>query len=128
MLVEQRAMNSRAQSRTAVELHHQIALCSGALGENITTRGVDLLGLPVGTRLRLGGSAVVELTGLRNPCVQIDRFRPGLLAAVVGHDDTGSVVRKSGVMSIVIQDGDVEPGDPIVIELPAAPHRPLEVV
>jgi MOSC domain-containing protein YiiM len=100
----------------------------GELGENVTTHGVDLLGLPVGTRLRLGARAVVEVTGLRNPCVQIDRFRDGLLKQVVGRDEHGDVVRRCGVMSVVVTGGDVRPGDPVAVELPAAPHRPLERV
>lgn len=101
---------------------------AGEMGENVTTRGLDLLSLPRRTRLRIGKDAVVELTGLRNPCVQIDRFQPGLLAAVVGRDDAGQIVRKSGVMAIVIAGGDVFAGDAIVVELPDQPHVPLEVV
>ena len=100
----------------------------GALGENITTRGIDLLGLPTGAVLRLGDDAVVEITGLRNPCVQIDAFRPGLLAEVVGRDDSGAVVRKAGVMGIVLVSGLVAPGDAVQVALPAEPHRPLEPV
>lgn len=100
----------------------------GDLGENVTTRGLDLLGLPVGTRLRLGGDAVVEITGLRNPCLQIDRFRSGLLKHVVGRDEAGDIVRKGGIMGVVLADGDIRPGDPVHVELPAAPHRPLERV
>ena len=114
------------------ELHDELAsqgfvVKPGDMGENITTRGIDLLALPTGTRLRVG-SAVVEVTGLRNPCVQIDRFQPGLLAAVVGRDEAGEIVRKSGVMSIVIQDGDVRPGDAVVVELPLVPQRAHTVV
>jgi MOSC domain-containing protein YiiM len=100
----------------------------GDLGENVTTRDVPLLDLPVGTRLHLGASAVVEVTGLRNPCVQIDRFRPGLLGEVVGRDDSGAVWRKTGIMSVVVAGGEVKPGDAIEVELPAEPHRLLEVV
>lgn len=100
----------------------------GDLGENITTRGIDLLGLPRATRLRIGSSAVVELTGLRNPCVQIDRFQDGLMAAVLDRDAAGNLVRKSGVMGIVISDGPVRADDPITIELPGGPHSPLPVV
>jgi MOSC domain-containing protein YiiM len=100
----------------------------GDLGENITTTGISLLALPTGTRLKLGSSAIVEVTGLRNPCVQIDRFQAGLLAAVVGRDASGAVQRKSGVMSVVVASGVVRPGDEIEIELPDEPHRPLEVV
>ncbi|GAB2871485.1 MOSC domain-containing protein [Streptomyces mayteni] len=100
----------------------------GELGENITSRGVDLLGLPVGALLRIGAEAVVEVTGLRNPCLQIDGFQPGLLKQVVGRDDLGNVVRRAGIMSIVQAGGAVRPGDPITVELPAGPHRPLDRV
>ena len=98
----------------------------GALGENITTRGVDLLSLPVGARLEIGETAVVELTGLRNPCAQIDHFQKGLLAAVLGRDDSGNLIRKSGVMGIVLTEGLVHPGDEIRVVLPPLPHQPLE--
>ncbi|POX51222.1 MOSC domain-containing protein [Streptomyces sp. Ru72] len=100
----------------------------GELGENITTRGIDLLGLPAGTLLRIGESAVLEVTGLRNPCVQIDNFQGGLLKQVVGRDEAGNVVRKAGVMSIVREGGVVRPGDTIEAELPDGPHRPLDRV
>jgi MOSC domain-containing protein YiiM len=100
----------------------------GDVGENITTRGVDLLGLPAGARLRLGESAVVEVTGLRNPCTQLDDFQSGLMRAVLGRDATGEPVRKCGVMAIVIESGVVQPGDPIAIDLPVGPHRKLKVV
>lgn len=98
------------------------------LGENVTTRGIDLLALPAGTRLHLGNSAIVEVTGLRNPCIQIDRFQRGLMKAVLGKDGAGNLIRKTGVMCIAIADGEVLPGDPIRVELPAEPHRKLEVV
>ncbi|MER7107266.1 MOSC domain-containing protein [Streptomyces sp. NPDC000229] len=100
----------------------------GDLGENITTRGVDLLGLPTGALLHIGTEAVVEVTGLRNPCAQIDAFQDGLLKQVVGRDETGAVVRKAGVMGIVRTGGPVRPGDTVTIELPDGPHRPLERV
>ncbi|MEW2489287.1 MOSC domain-containing protein [Streptomyces sp. NPDC048411] len=100
----------------------------GDLGENVTTRGVDLLALPVGTLLHLGDEAVVEVTGLRNPCLQIDTFQEGLLKQVVGRDEAGNIVRKAGIMSIVMTGGVVRPGDRVVVELPAEPHRPLERV
>ncbi|MEU6083110.1 MOSC domain-containing protein [Streptomyces sp. NPDC047108] len=100
----------------------------GQLGENVTTAGIDLLALPVGTLLRLGGEAVVEVTGLRNPCLQIDMFRDGLLKQVVGRDEDGGIVRKSGIMGIVITGGEVRPGDPVAVDLPRGPHRPLERV
>ncbi|WP_329438012.1 MOSC domain-containing protein [Streptomyces canus] len=101
---------------------------AGDLGENITTRDVDLLGLPVGTLLRIGDHAVLEVTGLRNPCLQIDNFQNGLLKEVVGRDEAGNVVRRAGIMSIVKQGGAVRPGDTIKAELPNGPHRPLERV
>ncbi|MEU7511170.1 MOSC domain-containing protein [Streptomyces sp. NPDC042898] len=100
----------------------------GDLGENVTTRGIDLLGLPTGTRLHLGDRAVVEVTGLRNPCAQIDNFRHGLLKQVLGRDENGEVVRKAGIMGIVLVGGEVRPGDTIRAELPEGPHRPLEMV
>jgi hypothetical protein len=100
----------------------------GEMGENVTTRGVDLLSLPQGARLRLGADAVVEVTGLRNPCMQIDRFQKGLTQAVLGRDDDGNLVRKSGVMAIVIAGGDVKAGDAIAVELPAGALKKLEVV
>ena len=104
------------------------AVFPGDLGENITTRGIDLLALPTGTRLRLGAQALVELTGLRNPCVQIDRFQKGLMAATLARDADGAVVRKAGVMAIVITGGEVRAGDAIDIELPAGQPRRLEPV
>lgn len=100
----------------------------GDLGENITTRGIDLLGLPVGTLLRIGDDAVLEVTGLRNPCLQIDHFQDGLLKQVVGRDEAGNLVRKAGIMSIVKEGGAVRPGDAIRTELPSGPHRPLDRV
>jgi MOSC domain-containing protein YiiM len=100
----------------------------GQMGENITTRGVDLLGLPAGARLHLGNTAVVEVTGLRDPCHQLDTFQPGLMAAVLDHDANGNLIRKAGVMSIVLAGGEVKPGDPIFVELPSGPYRPLETV
>jgi MOSC domain-containing protein YiiM len=100
-------------------------LWPGAIGENVTTRGVDLLALPKATRLRLGIEAVIELTGLRNPCRQIDTFQPGLVKAVLGRDSEGRLIRKAGVMATVIKGGDVKVGDLIAIELPAGEHRPL---
>ena len=100
----------------------------GQMGENVTTRGVDLLGLPVGARLRLGDEAVVEITGLRNPCAQLEEIQRGLMAAVLDRDAEGRLVRKAGVMGVVVSGGTVRPGDAIAVELPVAPHRPLEPV
>lgn len=100
----------------------------GQLGENVTTRGVDLLGLPRGTLVQLGADAVVEVTGLRNPCRQIDDFRPGLLKQVVDRDAAGALVRKAGIMGVVVQGGTVRPGDPVAVRLPDGPHHALERV
>ncbi|WP_344361711.1 MOSC domain-containing protein [Streptomyces gobitricini] len=101
----------------------------GDLGENITTRGLDLLTLPTGTLLHIGAEAVVEVTGLRNPCLQIDAFQDGLLKHVVGRDEkTGAVVRRAGIMAVVTIGGPVRPGDTVAVELPDGPHRPLDRV
>ncbi len=115
------------------ELHEQLreagfAVSAGQMGENVTTRGVDLLALPTGTRLHLGNAAVVEVTGLRNPCVQLNRFQPGLMAAVLGRDASGRLVRKAGIMGIVLASGDIRPGAAISVELPPKPHRSLDPV
>lgn len=100
----------------------------GTIGENITTSGLDVLSLPRGTRLRLGETATIELTGLRNPCIQLDHFQQGLTQAVLGRDADGELIRKAGVMAIVLSDGTVRPGDPISVELPPLPHHRLEKV
>ena len=100
----------------------------GDIGENVTTHGIDLLALPTGTRLRLGDAAVVEVTGLRNPCVQLDTFQKGLMAATLDKDADGNLIRKAGIMSVVLTGGEVRPGDRVVIELPAGLHRPLQPV
>ena len=111
------------------ELHNSgFNVAAGQMGENITTQGIDLLGLPTGTRLRLGDEALVEITGLRNPCAQLDEIQPGLMAAVLDHDEQGNLIRKAGVMGVVLSGGLVQPGDPITVELPPSPHRPLEPV
>lgn len=112
-----------------MELEAQgFALGPGDIGENILTRGIDLLRLPTGSRLRIGATAELQLTGLRNPCVQLDRFKPGLMAATLGRDKAGVLVRKAGIMAIVLAGGDVRPLDPIQVALPPEPHRPLAVV
>ena len=105
-------------------------LCAGPgeMGENITTSGIDLLGVPSGTRLHLGDAAIIELTGLRNPCRQLDKLRPGLMAATLDRDAEGNLIRKAGVMAIVIEGGIVHIGDRIAAELPAAPRQPLKPV
>jgi hypothetical protein len=100
----------------------------GQMGENVLTRGLDLLGLPVGARLQLGPDALVEITGLRNPCAQIEAFRPKLLAAVLGRDAYGRLVRKAGIMGIVLAAGEIRPGDSVGVTLPTQPHRALERV
>ncbi len=100
----------------------------GAIGENVTTRGVDLLALPTGTRLLLGASATVEITGLRNPCTQLDGLRRGLMEMTLERRGDGTLVRKAGVMAVVVADGDVRPGDAIRVSLPPLPHRPLAPV
>lgn len=112
------------------ELHDELRAAGfdvspGQMGENVTTRGVDLLALPIGTLLRLGPEAVVEVTGLRNPCTQLDAFRPGLMAAVLDRDESGRLVRKAGIMGVVRAGGVVRPGDVVDVELPPPPHRPL---
>lgn len=126
--------NLRQVHLVHAELHDELRAAGydvepGRMGENVTTRGVDLLALPAGARLRLGPDAVVEVTGLRNPCGQLDGIQPGLRSATIerGADDE-IVARKAGIMAIVVTGGQVRPGDPVSLELPAAPHRPLEVV
>jgi len=104
------------------------SVAPGDLGENVTTRGIDLLALPTGTRLAIGPEALIEVTGLRNPCRQIDQFQPGLMAAVLDRDAEGALIRKAGVMAIVLLSGAIQPGDPILVFLPPAPHRPLAPV
>jgi MOSC domain-containing protein YiiM len=105
---------------------HEVA--PGELGENVTIAGVDLPALPLGTRIRLGDAAEVELTGLRNPCVQIERFQPGLMKRLIRRDGRGATLRRAGVMAIVVEGGVVRPGDAIVVSLPAGPHEALPVV
>lgn len=115
------------------ELHDELRakgfnVRAGEMGENITTRGVDLLKLPEGTRLHLGADAVIEITGLRNPCAQLNGIQEGLMAAVLEKDDRGNLIRKAGVMGVVLVGGEVQPRDPIRLELPPKPHQPLHRV
>ena len=115
------------------ELHDELRragfdISPGEMGENITTRGVDLLGLPTGTRLHLGADAIIEITGLRNPCRQLDGIEPGLMAAVLGRDTQGNLLRKAGVMAIVLEGGAVARGAVITIELPSEPWQFLAPV
>jgi MOSC domain-containing protein YiiM len=124
------APNLRQVHLIHAELHEELSLLGfavspGDMGENITTRGLDLLGLPPGTRLSLGARAVVEVTGLRNPCTQLDGVLPGLMRAVLGRDEDGGLVRKAGIMGVVLAGGRVCPGDPIGVEFPDGPYAPL---
>ena len=104
-----------------------LRVAAGEMGENVLTAGVDLLALPTGTVLGLGPEAEVELTGLRNPCRQLDGVRPGLMAAVLGRTDDGALLRRAGVMAVVRASGHVRPGDPITVDVPAT-SRPLRPV
>lgn len=125
--------NLRQVHLIGAELHEALAsagfsVAPGALGENVTTHGVNLLDLPVGARLSLGETAVVDVTGLRNPCAQINKFQPGLLSQVLGRDAHGEVVRTAGVMAVVTTSGIVRPHDLVGVTLPKPPHRPLAPV
>jgi MOSC domain-containing protein YiiM len=115
------------------ELHNELRqrglhVEPGQMGENITTSGVDLLGLATGTRLHIGDSAIIEVTGLRNPCAQLDKIQKGLMAATLDRDAAGNLVRKAGIMGVVLAAGEVRPGDAIRVEPCPPPHRPLAVV
>lgn len=126
--------NLRQVHLIAAELHDELVAAGfepvqpGRMGENVTTRGVDLLGLPAGTRLRLGEEAIVAVTGLRNPCVQLDRIQPGLMSATLDRDAGGELIRKAGIMGVVVAGGEVRTGDAIAVELPPEPHVPLRPV
>jgi len=118
-------------------IHHELIddlnargfdVAPGAMGENITTRGIDLLSLPRGTKLKIGPAAVIAITGLRNPCKQLDNYQAGLMNAVLDRDETGALIRKAGVMAIVLTGGVVQPNDTIGIDLPTAPFQRLEPV
>jgi MOSC domain-containing protein YiiM len=133
MAVDPTQANYRQVHLIHSELHDELRAAGfdvgpGQMGENITTRGVDLLALPVGTLLRLGDEVVIEVTGLRNPCRQLDAFQPGLMAAVLDLDDADRLVRKSGIMAVVRVNGIVRAGDVIRIELPPLPHKSLGCV
>ncbi len=115
------------------ELHDDLraagfVLVPGQMGENITTRRIDLLGLPSGARLHVGESAVVEVTGLRNPCAQLDGIQPGLMAATLGRDEDDSLIRKAGIMAVVLEGGEIRPQDSIRVELPPEPYLGLKPV
>lgn len=125
--------NLRQVHLIAAELIEELAakgfrVFPGAMGENVTTRGLDLLALPRGARLRLGGSAVVEVTGLRNPCGQLDQFQPGLMAAVLDRAPDGSPVLRAGIMAVVLEGGAVQASDPMQVDLPPLPHEALRRV
>ena len=125
--------NLRQVHLISAELHGELqtagfVVSAGQMGENITTRGIDLLRLPTGTRLHIGDMAVIEVTGLRNPCIQLDYFQTGLMAAVLERDEHGILIRKAGVMAVIVAGGEVWPGDVITVELPPEPHRALEPV
>ena len=114
------------------ELHDELKtkgfdILSGQMGENITTKGINLLSLPTNTLLRIG-EATIQVTGLRNPCAQLNRFKSGLMAAVLDRDSRGNLIRKAGIMGIVIASGVVNTGDTIRVELPPQPYRSLERV
>jgi MOSC domain-containing protein YiiM len=115
------------------ELHEELLaagfnLVSGQMGENITTHNIDLLGLSAGTRLCIGNAAIVEVTGLRNPCAQLEAIQVGLMKATLARDENGNLIRKAGVMSIVVADGAVRPGDSITVDSSSTPHGPLQPV
>ncbi|PXF30997.1 molybdenum cofactor biosysynthesis protein [Pokkaliibacter plantistimulans] len=104
------------------------AVEAGTMGENITTCGLDLLALPTGSVLTIGETVRIEVTGLRNPCAQLDRYQQGLTAAVLDRDEHGQLIRRAGVMGVVLHGGPVQAGDSIAISLPALPHAPLAPV
>lgn len=125
--------NLRQVHLVQIELFDELAaagfaLRPGDIGENITMSGLDLLALPVGTELKIESGALIRLTGLRNPCKQLDAFQQGLTQAVLGRAADGSLVRKAGVMGVVVLGGDVAPGDAVSVRLPTGPHRSLEPV
>jgi hypothetical protein len=131
--VDPKQPNLRQVHLIHAELHEELLasgfkVLPGEMGENITTRGIELLNLPMGALLHLGVEAVVEIKGLRNPCAQLDYFQPGLMAAVFSRDERGKLIRKAGIMGIVINGGIVKPGDEINGEFPPEPHAPLDCV
>lgn len=127
------APNLRQVHLIAAELHDELREAEfdvppGRMGENVTTRGIDLLALPTGTLLTLGGEAVVRVTGLRNPCLQLEGIAKGVQRAVLTRDTNGQLVRKAGVMGVVVASGEIRPGDHIGVALPDEPHTPLQPV
>ena len=124
------ALNLRQVHLIHAELFDELAtqgfaIAPGQMGENITTRGIDLLGLSAGTRLRLGETALIEVTGLRNPCHQLNGLAPGLMAATLDRDAEGELIRKAGVMAVVITGGEIVVGDAITLESVPLVHEPL---
>ncbi|MEK6262589.1 MAG: MOSC domain-containing protein [Planctomycetota bacterium] len=131
--VDPQQPNLRQVHLIHAELHDELQAAGfrvspGTMGENITTRGIELLALPAGTALHVGDQAVVEVTGLRNPCAQLDAYQDGLMAAVLDRDAQGQLIRKAGIMGVVRCEGAIRGGDPIRIVLPSSPHRPLDRV
>lgn len=127
------APNLRQVHLIAAELLDELTaagflVAPGRLGENVTTRGVDLLGLPTGTQLRVGVQALIEITGLRNPCFQLDNYQPGLQRAVLDRGPAGELIRRAGVMAVVLSGGTVRGGDPIAVTVPAGDPQPLQPV
>ncbi|MGV3467198.1 MAG: MOSC domain-containing protein [Heyndrickxia sp.] len=116
------------QNELFEELANRFTIKPGQLGENITTVGLNLLELPTDTILSIGETAIIKVTGLRNPCVQIDHFQPGLLKAVLNKDSDGNLIRKAGIMGIILQSGEVKPGDTIRVEFPPRPFKKHERV
>ena len=115
------------------ELHDEMnaggfRVAPGDMGENVTTRGIDLLGLPLNARLHIGAQAIVEIKGLRNPCYQIDDFQKGLLKACLDKDTEGNLIRKAGIMGVVVAGGEIRTGDAIRVELPDTPHEKLVAI
>lgn len=106
----------------------EFAIAPGQMGENITTQGIDLLGLATGARLHIGQTVVIEITGLRNPCAQLDAIQPGLMAAVIARSPRGKLIRKAGVMGVVVTGGEVRLGDSIRAVMPSPPYIPLAPV
>jgi MOSC domain-containing protein YiiM len=131
--VEPNQPNLRQIHLIHAELHDELCVKgftvrAGEMGENITTRGIELLSLPVGTRLNIGAKAVIEITGLRNPCTQLNSIQEGLMAAVLDKDSQGNLIRKAGVMGVVLVGGEVQPSDLIRVKLPPKPYRALDRV
>lgn len=125
--------NLRQVHLVSAELHEELVadgfdLDHGGFGENLVTRGIALGDLPVGTTLALGDDAIIVLTGLRDPCAQIDRHREGLRAAVAFDPGEGPKLFRDGAMAMVVRGGVVRTGDPIGVALPPEPHHPMRKV